>query len=108
MTPYLLLNVFFNPIVNAARGISVQVQNAVYGFANNFQAAVIPQIIKSYAKEDYDRMHQLLIASSKFSCFLMLLLSLPLILEADFLLHIWLVEVPPHTVNFVRLILSIA
>lgn len=103
----LLLNVFFDPIVNAARGISVQVQNAVYGFANNFQAAVIPQIIKSYAKEDYDRMHQLVIASSKYSFFLMLLLSLPLILEADFLLHIWLVEVPPHTVNFVRLILSI-
>ena len=101
----ILLNLFFDPAVNAARGVAVQVQNAVYSFANNFQASLNPQIIKNYAVRNIDRMHQLIFTSSKFSFFMMLLLSLPLTLEADYLLNVWLVEVPPHAVNFVRLIL---
>lgn len=101
----ILLNIFFNPAVNAARGIAVQVQNIVNNFSVNFQTAVNPQLTKSYAQEDYKRMHQLLVASSKFSVFLMIFICLPLALEINLVLKWWLGEYPPHTSNFLRLIL---
>lgn len=103
----ILLNLFFGPAVNAARGISVQVQNAVNMFAQNFQTAVNPQITKSYAVEDYAYMHQLIYRSGKFSFFLLLLLSLPIMIETDYVLHIWLTIVPEHTVSFLRIMLCI-
>lgn len=103
----ILLNLFFGPVVNAARGIAFQVQNAVQGFSNNFQMALNPQIIKSYAQNDLKRMHQLVFASSKYAFFLLFFLSLPIIIEAPKILSVWLTEVPEHTVNFVRLILAL-
>ncbi len=101
----ILLNMFFNPIVNAARGISVQVQNALMQFSVNFQTAMNPQITKSYATGDYNYMHGLIYRSSKFTFFLLYLLSLPIILESDTILHIWLKVVPDYTVPFLHLIL---
>lgn len=101
----IVLNIFFGPAVNAARGIAVQVQSAIMGFANNFQASMNPQIIKSYASQNLERMHELVLASSRYSFYLMLLLTLPVILEADTILAIWLVETPPCTVIFVRIVL---
>ncbi len=71
----LILNVFFGPVVNAARGIAMQVQGVMGQFVTNFQTAINPQITKSYANVEYDRMHSLLHLSSKFSYFLMLLRS---------------------------------
>ena len=101
----ILLNLFFGPVVNAARGIAFQVQNAIQGFSNNFQMALNPQIIKSYAQNDLKRMHQLIFASSKYAFFLLFFLSLPVIIETPKILSVWLTEVPDHTVNFIRLIL---
>ena len=101
----ILLNLFFGPVVNAARGIAFQVQNAVQGFSNNFQIALNPQIIKSYAQNDLKRMHELIFASSKYSFILLLFMSLPIIIETPTILSVWLTEVPEHTVNFIRLIL---
>lgn len=103
----ILLNIFFGSAVNAARGISIQVQNAVNMFAQNFQTAVNPQITKSYAAGDYAYMHQLICRSSKFSFILLLLLSLPIMIETDFVLQLWLTVVPEHTVTFLRLMLCI-
>lgn len=103
----ILLNMFFGPAVNAARGISVQVQNAIQGFCANFQMALNPQITKNYASGDLKQMHSLVFASSKYSFFLLLFLSLPVIIEAEQILTVWLKIVPAHTVNFVRLILCI-
>lgn len=103
----IFLNMFFGPVVNAARGVAVQIQGAVKSFVSNFQLAVIPQITKSYAKGDIPRMHTLIIGSSKFSYFLFFCLALPLGLEADQVLSFWLVEVPDHTANFMRLVLFI-
>jgi len=100
-----LLNIFFGPAVNAARGIAVQVQNVTRQFCTNFQMALNPQLTKSYAVGDYAHMHQLLKVSSKFSFYLMLLISLPLMLEAPLILKWWLGTVPEHTVSFLRLIL---
>lgn len=103
----ILLNMFFGPAVNAARGVAVQVQGVLNGFVTNFQTAVNPQITKSYAAEENGRVRELLFLSSKFSYFLLLLLCLPVFLEAPTILRLWLVEVPEHTVNFIRLLLLI-
>lgn len=101
----ILLNIFFNPVVNAARGIAVQVQNIVNNFCVNFQMAINPQLTKSYAAGDLKRMHELIIASSKYSFFLMLFICLPLAIEAETVLGWWLGEFPEHSVSFLRLVL---
>lgn len=103
----LLLNVFFGPLVNAARGIAVQVETAVAQFSTNFLMAVNPQITKLYAQNSLTEMHRLLFRSSKFACYLMLMISLPVILETPVLLTLWLKVVPDYTVPFLRLLLGI-
>lgn len=101
----IILNLFFGPVVNAARGIAVQVQNIINNFAVNFQTAVNPQIIKYHAQNDFNSMHSLIFRSSKFSFYLLLLVSLPLFFEADLVLLWWLNKVPENTALFLRLIL---
>ena len=103
----LLLNFFFGPAVNAARGIAVQVQSKVFQFCNNFQTAMNPQITKSYAAGDLSYMHKLICNSSKYSMLLMFLVSCPLIFEADYILKLWLGVVPDYTVIFVQLTLVV-
>lgn len=103
----MLLNMFFGPVVNAARGIAVQVQVVIQGFVANVQTAVNPQITKSYALGNLNRMHKLMFASSKFCFYLLFLIVLPLSFEAYFVLKIWLGIVPDHTVWFLRLIMFI-
>lgn len=101
----ILLGMFFTPVVNAARGVAVQVQSMIIGFVTNFQTALNPQITKSYASGDIAYMNKLIFYSSKLSFFLLFVLSLPVILEADEILALWLVEVPEYTVTFFRLII---
>lgn len=102
-----LLNIFFGPTVNAARAISVTIQGVVTGFVSNFQMALNPQITKSYAVGDLHRMHSLIFASSKYSFFLLLLIALPIMVETQTILTLWLKIVPDHTVWFTRLMLCI-
>lgn len=101
----ILLNVFFGPAVNAARGIAYQLQGAVTQFSGNFMTAVKPQIIKQYAVGKVDEMMQLVIHSSCFSFYLMLLIVVPLCFEAEYVLTLWLGEYPDYTVSFLRLVL---
>ena len=101
----ILLNMFFGPAVNAARGVAHQVDSAVEQFVTNFQTASNPQIVKSYAQEQYDDTLRLVSQCSKFSFFLTILLGLPIIFQVDFILSIWLTEVPQYTAIFVWLIL---
>ena len=101
----ILLNMFFGPIVNAARGISVQVQSAIMNFVSNFQTAMRPQIIKSYAVNNLDYMHKLVVMSSKYGLLLMLFLTIPIIVCIHPILKIWLDIVPDHTANFVIIML---
>lgn len=103
----ILLNIFFGPVVNAARGIAVQVQAAISQFSINFQAALNPQITKSYAVQDFNYMHSLIFRGSKFTFFLLLLLSLPVMMETDTILRLWLGTVPDYTVVFIRLMICI-
>lgn len=101
----ILLNMFCGPVVNAARGIAVQVQSNLSQFTANIQTAINPQIIKSYSQGDTCRMETLVFASSRYCFYLMLLLTIPVIINVEFLLNIWLESVPDHTVNFIRLTL---
>ena len=99
----MLINVFFGVVFNAARGVANQVESAVISFVNCFTTAVNPQITKSYASGDYSGMYQLVCKAAKFSYFLMFMISMPLICEADTVLHIWLTNVPDKAVIFVQL-----
>lgn len=101
----LILNFFWGPTLNAARGLADQVNGAVTRFISNFQTAVNPQIIKSYATEHIYEMKSLLYRSTRFSFYLMLALALPLIINMDFILHIWLKDVPQYTTEFCQLTL---
>lgn len=103
----MLLNVFFGPVVNAARAVATQVQSAIQMFITNFQMALNPQIVKTYAQGDFEAMHMLMFRSSRFSYFLMYLLSLPVLLEAPLILQIWLKTVPDNTIIFLRIIICI-
>lgn len=101
----ILLNLFFGPAVNAARGVAQQVDGAVAHFVTNFQTASNPQIVKTYALKEYDKSVRLVCQCSKFSFFLMILIGFPIFFQADYILSVWLTEVPPYTIIFVRLIL---
>ncbi len=104
----LLLNMFFGPVVNAARGIAVQVQGVLTRFVSSFQVALNPQITKSYAAGEVEAMHKLLFTSSKYSFFLLLTMALPLMVEAHPLLTWWLKIVPDYTVAFFRIIVLVS
>ena len=99
----LLLNFFFGPTVNAARGLSFQISGAVNMFVVNFQTAINPQIIKSYAHNDIKYMHRLIFQGSKFSFFLLYVCSLPVLLELDSILPFLLKKTPHYTVVFTKL-----
>lgn len=101
----ILMNIFGGPVANAARGVSGQISGAVQGLTSGFQSAVNPQITKRYAANDSEATCRLLCESSKISYFLLFILVLPVMMEADFILKLWLVEVPPMASLFTRIIL---
>lgn len=98
-----LINMFFNPAVVSARAIANQVNMAANQFIQNFRTAANPQIVKKYAAGDYEGSKKLLLESTKFSYYLMLVLALPICLVADILLGVWLKEVPEYTTVFLQL-----
>lgn len=104
----ILLNIFFGPVVNAARGVAYQIEGAVMKFVHSFQVAMNPQIIKTYAANLHEQTISLVYMGTRFSYYLILILSMPLYFEIDYILSIWLEEVPPMTSDFCRLILICA
>lgn len=100
----MMLNVFFSPVINAARAVAMKVATTIGNFNESFQVSVTPQITKSYASGNKDRMFSLIINGSRFSLYLVWLFSLPVILCIDNILDVWLVEVPQYTALFVILI----
>lgn len=98
-----VLNMFFGPAVNAARGVAYQVLSKLNGFVTNFQMALNPQIIKNYASGERESMYKLVFRGAKMSYLLLLTLSLPVIIEAPLILNIWLKEVPNYTVIFLQI-----
>lgn len=104
----ILINLFFGVAVNAARMIAYQVDNAILTFSTNFMTSIQPQIVKSYAAHNKKRFFQLIYEGGRYSFFLMSLVAVPILLETDFILSIWLKEVPVWTSLFLRCIVSIA
>jgi len=101
----ILLNIFFGPIVNAARAIAYQVSSAVNQFVFSFFNAVQPQITKYYAKGETENMMNLVFQSSKISFFLLFIITMPILLECHFVLSLWLKEIPEYVVLFTRLVI---
>lgn len=101
----MLINLFFGVTLNAARGIATQIDSIVNQFINNFTVAIDPQITKSYAAKDYDYTFQLIKKGAIYSYCLMLIIIVPIALEANSILRLWLGNVPEHTANFTRLTL---
>ena len=104
----ILVNIFTGPTVNAARGVAVQLNGAVQSFVTNFMTAVNPQITKSYAAGEHSYTFALVRKASKMSFCLLLMFVLPLILNTEVVLGIWLKEVPAHAALFVQLFLIFA
>ena len=101
----IVINLFCGPAVNAARGIAFQVNAAIHSFVSNFMTALNPQITKSYASGDHEYMMMLLFQGARLSYYILLLLSLPVIVNTHYILQLWLGQVPEHTVLFVQLVL---
>lgn len=100
-----LLNVFFGPTVNAARGIAYQVQSAVNQFASNFYMACRPQITKLYASGQRDEMMKLVFSSSRMCYLLTIIFFVPLFIEAPYILKLWLTIIPEYSIIFTRVVL---
>lgn len=101
----LLVNVFFGVALNAARGVATQVEGSVLQFVNNFTTAINPQITKCYAAGEKEAMFSLVCRGAKFSLLLLLFIAVPLELETEYILTLWLKIVPNHAVTFTRLVI---
>lgn len=99
----ILINTFFGVTLNAARGVATQVDSAIQQLVNNFSTSINPQITKSYASGNIKDMFVLICRGAKFSCFLLLLFAIPVLYEAEYILDLWLKDVPSHAVAFLRL-----
>ena len=102
----MVLNVYFGPIINAARGVAYQVNGAINGFSTNIATAFRPQIVNTYAQGDNDKTKYLMFMESRVCYALMCLLTIPIMLELDVLLPLWLGDaIPANTKIFAILVL---
>lgn len=104
----LLINIFFGPALNAAKGVAHQVSGAVMQFGTNFHQAVRPQIIKLYAAEEREAFYTLVFRSSKMTFFLLFIMALPLLHAMPFVMELWLDKVPALAATFARWLLLVA
>lgn len=102
-----LLSAFYPPVINAARSISIQVQNLMTKFMQSFMQATNPQITKLYVENALEDMHRMVSSTARYSFYLVLLISLPLLLETESLLTLWLIKYPDYTISFCRYIILI-
>lgn len=102
-----LINIFFGVAINAAYGIAIQVQGAVSNIVQNFQKAANPQIVKSYAENNLNRMQFLIVTICKFSYLLTLLFAVPMIFNMDYILHLWLGNNVPPMANYLSCLVLI-
>lgn len=104
----IILNIFFGTLVNAARGVALQVNGIISNFSNNFMMAMNPQITKLYASGDIKSSIDFVYTGSRYSFFLLLIIAVPVIINIDYLLGLWLVSVPEYTSEFLTLALIAA
>ena len=104
----LLLNMYGGPIANAAYGIGEQVSGALTQFRSNIQTAINPQITKLYSVGNINDIKILINASTRYSFYILWIILLPILLQTEFILHLWLGEVPEYSVIFVQLLAIVA
>lgn len=101
----MIINIFFGVILNAAMGIAQQVNSAIYNFVSNFQVAFNPQLVQSYSSGDMEAHRRLISRSSRLSYYLLFIIALPILVNTNFILQIWLTDVPDKTTIFTQLII---
>ncbi len=101
----IILNLAFNVAVNAAKGIAMQIGVNIIGFAQSFQMAINPQITKRYAAGELESMMNLVIRGCKYSLMLMMFIVVPFYFETEYVLYLWIGNVAPYTIGFMRLTL---
>lgn len=104
----ILLNLFTNVVVNAAMGIANQVNAAVYSFVGNFQTSFNPPLVKNYSSGNRNEFLTLLNRSSKWSFYLLWFITLPVFINCNYLLFVWLKNIPDYAIPFVRFILILS
>lgn len=104
----IILNIFFGAAINAARGIALQVNGIISNFSNNFTMSLNPQITKLYASGDIDNTINLVYMGCRFSFFLFMIIAIPVMINIEYILHLWLIEVPIYTPQFLMLSLIAA
>lgn len=97
----IILNIFFGAVINAARGVAGQVNNAISNFSNNFFMAVRPQIVKRYAAGEEKELESLVFSSTRLTWYLFWIFILPIYLRVNYILDLWLVDVPEWSATFV-------
>jgi O-antigen/teichoic acid export membrane protein len=102
----IVINQFFAPACNTARALAQQVSVVVYNFAGNFMLAVRPSVVRAYSRNETDYMYRLVFFSSKISFYLLFIMILPILLQTEYVLHLWLGKVPEHSVLFMQLALA--
>lgn len=102
-----LINSFFGPVVNAARGVTFQIHAAINGFSENIATAFRPQLVESYAKQNYDRTQNLMFSMSKYCYIMIFILSVPVLIEIHNILNLWLNgTIPEYTIPFTFLVIT--
>ena len=98
----IIINIFTNVVVNSAKGIASQIENVVKQLVDNFMVSIKPQITKSYASNDSEYLKSLVSRGTRFAFILMSALCVPLIIDAENILKLWLYNVPEYATNFVQ------
>lgn len=101
----ILINIFFGLAINAAYAIALQIRQAIENFTSGFKQAVVPQLMSSFGASDQNRMHKLIFTSTKITFILLLIISLPVIFEVDYILKLWLEEPPQYSGMFIILVI---
>ena len=101
----IIINIFFDSSINAARGVATQINNAIVSFSQNFMKAVDPLITKAYANKNKDKFLNLINIASKLSFSLLFVVAMPVIFNSNYILTLWLENVPQYTVLFTNLVL---
>lgn len=101
----IIINIFFGSSINAARGVATQINNAIVSFSQNFMKAVDPLITKAYANKNKDKFLNLINIASKLSFSLLFVVAIPVIFNSNYILTLWLENVPQYTVLFTNLVL---
>ena len=101
----IMINIFFGPSVNTAKGLANSINSALLSFGNNFRVTLSPQIIMAYSSNNHDFMWSLVERGTRIMFFLYFVFSLPILLETEFILKLWLKNVHEYTSIFIKLLL---